>query len=112
MESILTSIKKLRGIDEECTDFDSDIIMCINSALTILNQLGIGPKEGFVIEDDQALWSDFIGDDAPEFQAVKSYVDMRVHLMFDPPQSSMLLEALKKEIEEFGWRLNVNAESL
>lgn len=112
MESILTSIKKLRGIDEECIDFDANIIICINSALMILNQLGVGPKEGFAIEDDQALWSDFLGENNTDFQAVKSYIDAKVHLMFDPPQSATLVEALEKEVEELGWRLNANAEFL
>lgn len=111
MESILTSIKKLLGIVEECSDFDADVIMHINSALMILTQLGVGPKEGFRIKDDQPLWSDFIPDDVM-LDAVRSYVYLKVRTLFDPPQSSTLLEAIKQNLSELEFRLTVAAESL
>ena len=110
MDNILSSIKKLLGIPTEETAFDSDIIMHINSVFMILNQLGIGPIDGFTISDDYALWSDFIPD-GQNLELVKSYMYMKVRLMFDPPSSSAVLSAMEKSISEFEWRLNVQAET-
>ena len=110
MDNILSSIKKLLGIPTEETAFDSDIIMHINSVFMILNQLGIGPTNGFTISDDYALWSDFIPD-GQNLELVKSYMYMKVRLMFDPPGSSAVLSAMEKSISEFEWRLNVQAET-
>lgn len=109
MESILTSIKKLLGIDEEYTQFDSDIIMHINSVFLNLTQLGVGPSEGFLIEDDTSTWDDFIGD-SNQLQAVKSYVYLKVKLLFDPPLSSSVTESMNRMISELEWRLNVAVE--
>ena len=106
--SILTSIKKLLGITESCTDFDTDIIMHINTVLMTLNQLGIG-TEGFQIEDKNAVWSEFIESD--KLAATKSYVHLRVKLLFDPPLNSAIIEAIKESIRELEWRLNVRVES-
>lgn len=110
MESILTSIKKLLGISEEYTHFDQDIIMHINSVFMILTQLGVGPSDGFFIEDKTLYWEDYISEPA-ELQAVKTYMYMKVRLLFDPPASSAVMEALNRSISEFEWRLNVAAES-
>lgn len=110
MDSILTSIKKLLGITEEYTHFDEDLIIHINSALMILNQLGVGPEEGFSIKDDSAIWSDFISDDQ-SIEAVKSYVYLKVKLMFDSPLSSAVIESINRMIGELEWRLNVKAET-
>ena len=85
--------------------------MCINSAFSVLNQLGVGPAEGFRIEDDSAVWSDFIADDVKSFESVKSYVHLKVRLMFDPPSSSTVMESMNRMINEFEWRLNLTAES-
>lgn len=104
MESILTSVKKLLGITEEYEHFDADIIMHINSVFLILNQLGVGPKEGFMIEDETSLWTDFIEDSA-QLQAVKSYIGLKVKLLFDPPLSSAVIESTNRMIAEFEWRL-------
>ena len=106
MDSILTSIKKLLGIDEEYTQFDSDIIMHINTVFLNLTQLGVGPAEGFLIEDDSATWNDFIGD-SNQLQAVKTYVYLKVKLLFDPPLSSSVTESINRIISELEWRLNV-----
>lgn len=106
MESILTSIKKLLGIGEDYTHFDTDLIMHINSVLSILTQLGVGPSSGFSITDKYAVWKDFIGD-ATKLEMVKSYVHLKVKLLFDPPQSSSVMEAMNRMISEFEWRLNV-----
>lgn len=105
--SILTSIKKLLGITESCTDFDTDIIMHINTVLMTLNQLGIG-TEGFQIEDKNAVWSEFIESD--KLAATKSYVYLRVKLLFDPPLNSAIIEAIKESIRELEWRLNIRVE--
>lgn len=110
MESILTSIKKLLGIEEEYKHFDADIIMHINSVFTVLTQIGVGPAEGFRIEDDLATWSEFLGDDI-RLDSVKSYMHMKVKLLFDPPTSSAVMESMNRMISEFEWRLNVTADT-
>lgn len=110
MESILTSIKKLLGITEEYTHFDADLIMHINSVFTILTQLGVGPKEGFRIEDELATWNDFLQTDSVLFDSVKSYMHLKVKLLFDPPLSGTVMESYNRMISEFEWRLNVTAD--
>ena len=110
MDSILTSIKKLLGITEEYQHFDDDLIMHINSVFLVLNQLGVGPREGFLIEDDSAEWSDFL-EDPTKLQLVKSYMFLKVKLLFDPPLSSAVIEANNRMISEFEWRLNVAADT-
>lgn len=109
MDSILTSIKKLLGIDEESTYFDQDIIIHINSAFTILTQLGVGPEEGFSITDKYTTWDDFVSDD-PRLDSIKTYIYLKVKLIFDPPSQSSVLEAYKEQINEFEWRLNTTVE--
>lgn len=104
-ESILTSIKKMLGIEEEYTQFDPDIIMHINSVFMTLFQLGIGPK-GFNITDDEATWSDYVSN-INELQAIKPYIYAKVRLAFDPPSSGTLVELMKQQIVEMEWRLNV-----
>ena len=110
MESILTSIKKLLGIAEDYEHFDSDIIIHINSVFMILNQLGVGTSEVFAIENKDAVWTDFISD-TTKVEAVKSYIYLKVKLLFDPPLSSAAMESIKQMISELEWRLNVAAES-
>lgn len=106
MDSILTSIKKLLGIAEEYEHFDADIIMHINSVFSILTQLGVGPSNGFSIEDKEARWHDFIGEDN-NIEMVKSYIHLKVKLLFDPSLSSAVMEATNQMIKELEWRLNV-----
>lgn len=110
MDSILTSVKKMLGITEEYTHFDSDIIMHINSVFMILSQLGVGPVNGFTIKDDKNTWSEFLPPDNKNFEAVKTYMYLKVRLIFDPPLSSAVIEAMKQSINELEWRLNVEAE--
>lgn len=105
-ESILTSIKKLLGISEETIDFDQDIILHINTVFMILFQLGVGPKTGFSISDDSSTWADFLGKDT-SLEAVKTYIYLRVRLLFDPPSNSFLQESFKRNADELEWRLNV-----
>lgn len=106
MESILTSIKKLLGITEEYEQFDQDIIIHINSVLSILTQLGVGPERGFSIKDKTSVWTDFINDDL-RLTAVKSYVYLKVKLLFDPPLSSAVIDSTNRMISELEWRINV-----
>ncbi len=110
MDSILTSIKKLLGIAEEYEHFDNDLIMHINSVFMILTQLGVGPKEGFSISDKYATWDKFIPE-GQSLEAVKSYMQLKVQLMFDPPLSSAVMEAKNRMINELEWRLNVKADT-
>lgn len=110
MESILNSIKKMLGIQADYDHFDPDIIMHINSVFMTLTQLGVGPKKGFYIEDDTTSWLEFIPE-LTKLQAVKSYIYLKVRLLFDPPQSSAVLESMNKQIAELEWRLNHAAES-
>lgn len=109
MESILTSIKKLLGIEEDFTQFDPDIIMGINTSLMALNQIGVGPPEGFSISDASEEWSAFIGT-RKDIESVKSYIHLKTRLLFDPPQSSFLIEAINKQISEIEWRINIQVE--
>lgn len=106
MESILQSVKKMLGIIPDYTNFDDDIIMHINSVFMILQQLGVGPKEGFAISDQFTVWTDYIKDPV-KLQMVKSYMALRVRLLFDPPASSAHMESIKQQIAEFEWRMNV-----
>lgn len=106
MESILTSIKKMLGISEEYEHFDPDIIMHINSVFSILNQLGVGPPEGYFIRDKTAQWNDFVKSDY-RLEMLKSYMYLKVRLLFDPPLSTATIEAINRQISELEWRINV-----
>lgn len=102
-ESILISIKKLLGIAADYTQFDTDIIIHINTAFALLNDIGIGPEDTFVIFDENDKWDDFTeGED--ELNMVKSYVYMRVRMMFDPP-NGQVAEAMNNNIKELEWRM-------
>lgn len=109
MDSILTSIKKLLGIAEEYEHFDPDIVMYINSAFSVLTQLGVGPEEGFRIEDASKTWSEFLYDD-PRLEFVKTFIYLKVRLAFDPPLSSAVMEAINRQISELEWRINVTVD--
>ena len=110
MDSILTSVKKIVGISEEDESFDADLIIHINSVLMILNQLGIGPTEGFSIADKTSVWSDFISENS-SIEAVKSFVGLKVRMIFDPPTSSAVADAINKTISELEWRILVAVEN-
>ena len=110
MTSILTSIKKLLGIAEEYTHFDSDIVMYINTALSMATQIGIGPTSGFSISDATATWDQFIGA-STTLEMVKSYVHLKVKLIFDPPASSAVIESVNNLLTELEWRMQVAAEA-
>lgn len=109
MESILTSIKKLLGIEEQYEHFDADIIMHINSVFTILTQLGVGPSEGFSIQDAEAVWTDFMPENS-NLEAVKTYMHHKVKLIFDPPTNSAVIEAMNRTLSELEFRITIAAE--
>lgn len=105
-KSILNNVKKMLGLDENYTAFDTDVIIHINSVFSTLSQLGIGPSTGFMIEDDILTWDDFFESADPNLNAVKTYVYLRVRLLFDPPATSFAISAMNEQIKELEWRLN------
>lgn len=107
--SILTDIKKVLGLVSDYTEFDLDVILHTNTAFAVLNGMGIGPDAGFMIEDNTATWDAFIGTDL-KLNPVKTYVYLSVKLLFDPPTSGFVIDAMNKQLEELAWRLNVKRE--
>lgn len=105
-DGILLSIKKLLGISEEDSNFDSDLIIHINSVFLILNQLGIGPAHVFFISGIEETWKDFTSD-INEYSLVRTYIYLKVKLIFDPPLTSSVLQSYESQIKEYEWRLNV-----
>lgn len=108
-DSILISIKKLLGIQEEYTHFDTDIIIFINGVFMNLTQIGVGDPKGFKIEDKNSKWNDFL-DGKVSLESVKTYVYLKVRLLFDPPTTSFVIESMNRLIEQLEWRLNVQVE--
>lgn len=108
-ESILKSTKKILGLADTYTAFDLDVITHINSAFSILDQLGVGPEGGFIVESDREEWSDF---EVPQNQLnlIKTYVYLRVRMLFDPPTTSFLIEAMNKQLQEYEWRIGTFRE--
>ena len=109
MESILTSIKKQLGPDVQDEYFDPEIIMHINTTFFTLWQLGVGPAEGFYIEDASTTWNEFI-ENPVECAPVKSYMYAKARLIFDPPQNAGHIKCLENTVSEFEWRLNHQAD--
>lgn len=105
MDSILTSVKKLIGIAEDDDAFDTDVIMHINSSFLVLSQLGVGPDEGFYINDDTAVWTDFIPDNMLLLNYVKTFVYLKAKLVFDPPSSSIAVQSMQEMVREHEWRI-------
>lgn len=110
-DSILVSIKKMLGLDDDYTPFDMDVLVHINSALMTLCQMGVGPKEGFEVKDYDQTWHDFLVNDVM-LNAVKTWVYLQVKMLFDPPANSFVMDAYKTQAEQILWRLNVQAESV
>lgn len=111
MESILTSIKKMLGLTAEQINFDTELIIHINSVLSILTRdLGVGPADGFIIQDELSTWTDFLGENA-RIHDVKTYVYFKVKLIFDPPLSSTVVKLIEDTIDELEWRLNISVEN-
>jgi len=106
--SILKSTKKILGLSDSYVVFDLDIITHINAAFSVANQLGVGPINGFMIDDEEAEWADLLVSDKI-LNLLKTYVFLKVKMLFDPPTTSFLLEATKNQLQEYEWRLNVLA---
>lgn len=109
MDSILTSIKKLLGIGEEDTSFDPDIIMHINSVFFILRQIGVNPQKRFSITNKVAVWGDYVLPDQ-DLEIIKSYIYLKVRLLFDPPLSGAAVELMKSSASELEWRIMVDVD--
>jgi hypothetical protein len=109
-ESILSSIKDTASVSPEDDAFDQEIILHINATFMTLRQLGVGPSTPFFITDSSATWSDFI-DDPAILPTIKSYVTLKVRMLFDPPTSSSLAEAIKSQIAEYEWRLGIECDT-
>lgn len=110
-DSIVVTIKKMLGLDDEYTPFDADVIVHINTAIMTLTQMGVGPKEGYEVLDYDQTWTDFLGDMIKMLGAVKTYIYLQVKMVFDPPNNSFVMDAYKQQCEQLLFRLNVNAES-
>lgn len=108
--SILNDVKKIIGISEADTSFDLDLITHINTAFSVLYQLGVGPETGFFIDDAGAEWSEFVDEDLAAYNMVRSYVFLRVRMLFDPPATSFHIEAMNKQLEQYEWRISVQRE--
>lgn len=110
-DSILNSVKKMLGIEPDYTDFDLDIMIQINAALFTLGQLGVGPSDGYEITGPNETYDDYLGEGNKEKNQIKTYLFCKTKMGFDPPQSSVVLEAFKQLIQEAEWRLNVQVDS-
>lgn len=108
MASILTETKKMIGIADEDTSFDIDIITHINTVFSNLQQLGVGPEEGFMITDKTATWESFVTGNG--LNMVRTYMFLKVKMFFDPPATSFLLDAMKSQVAEQEWRISVFRE--
>ena len=108
--SILNDVKKTLGLAPDYNVFDQEVITHINSVLMTLTQLGVGPVNGFMIQDETATWTDFIDD--IRYNGIKSYIYMKVRLIFDPPQLGYVIDAFKAQIQELEWRINVMREEI
>lgn len=105
-DSILVTIRKLVCGDPYANHFDTDLLVHINACFSVLNQLGVGPEKGFIVTDETQNWSDYTAD-STVLNLVKTYITLKVRLIFDPPLTSSVLEAMNKEISQLEWRLNV-----
>ena len=108
--SILNTTKKMLGIETDVTVFDTDIIVNINTVFMTLNQLGVGPTSGFSITGATETWEQFLGT-ITDLEAVKSFMYLKVRMLFDPPSNSALIDTINRQIDEIGWRLNAQAEN-
>lgn len=107
--SILRGTKKMLGLGDDYTAFDTDIIIQINSVFSILQQLGVGPSDGFFIEDSSTEWEEYLLEDKG-LNMVRTYMYLKVRMLFDPPTTSYMIAAMEKQIEEYEWRIRAHRE--
>lgn len=112
MDSILTSVKKSLGITEDYEHFDPDIIMHINTIFSVLTQIGVGPPTGFRIEDKTMQWTEYIPENRYDLESIKTYMCLRVRMLFDPPSSTTVTESMNRTINELEWRIRTSIEDL
>lgn len=110
-ESILTSTKKILGVMDDDTSFDLDIVIYINSALSVLQQLGLGPIDGVAIEDAETTWDELEIEELPILGQVKTYIWLKAKTMFDPPSTSYLVTAMQEQVTEHEARLSALREA-
>jgi hypothetical protein len=108
-DSILYTVKAALGVELDYTGFDTDILMGINSSIMALMQLGVGVEDGLVVTTEEDAWADLLDDDV-NVEAAKSYITLKTRLLFDPPATSFVIEAIKNQIEEFAWRLMIQKD--
>lgn len=108
-QSILNSVKKNLNLQVDYEAFDQDVLLYINSVFSTLHQLGVGPDAGFMIEDAGATWQEFLGNDN-RLNNIKTYMYLRVRLLFDPPTTGFHTEAMRNQITELEWRINAHRE--
>lgn len=108
-ESILGSVKKLLGINN-VDDFDQDIVVHINSAISVLRQLGVGPNKTFIVTGEDETYTDYLGENSEEISMVKQYFYCKVRKIFDPPTSGSVMSSLEETIKELEWRLNIQVD--
>lgn len=111
VNSILLSVKKVLGLGGDNADFDTDVLIHLNSVLSIVQQLGVGPEDGYYVTSEDQTWEDYLGEGNPHINMIKSYICAKVRLLFDPPVSSAVMESLNRTCTEFEWRANVAAEN-
>ena len=111
MESILTTVKNLLGIDEEDVSFDTDVIVSINTAIPSLSQMGIGPPNGFIVISADNTWSEYIGDSLVNLEGVKTYLYLKTKLIFDPPTNSTVIQSIENNLKELEWRMMLAVET-
>ena len=111
MDSILLSVKKMIGVPREYTVFDTDIITHINTTFDVLNQMGVGPEEGFSISDESTEWNEYLTY-GQESNIVRSYMYLKVRTLFDPPTNASLFGVYEKQLQEYEWRLLIFADEL
>lgn len=111
-QSILDTIKKSLGLEADYTPYDAEIVMHINSVFLSLQQLNVGSDRGFAIEGKEETWRAFFEGDDPNLNAVKTYIYLRVRLLFDPPGNSFAQESFNKQLKELEWRLIVYTEGV
>lgn len=107
-DSILKTIKEILGVSDDYDVFDLTIIIHINSVFSILSQLGVGPAESFYIEDESTTWDEFFSES--DLNLIRSYIYLKVKMLFDPPTTSFLLDAMNKQISEFESRISIQRE--
>lgn len=106
--SILNDVKHTLGLQPENEAFDTTIVIHVNTVFGYLHQLGVGPVAGYEITGADNTWDEFVQD--ARLNPVKSYIYLRVRLLFDPPASGFEMTAIERQIQELEYRINVSVD--